>query len=159
MWIEVGYELEQFITDGFAGETSRDDMAPRSGRATTALGCWPARQRIVGRIAQGATSRCRACAPEPRRARRRRGLRRQLDRGAVRAVHRHQRHCGVACADGGGSRGGWGGGGAAGTAASARSAAASAAGSAAVAGLAAASAASADSAAAAAAAAAVARSW
>ena len=24
VWIEVGYDLEQFITDGFAGETSRD---------------------------------------------------------------------------------------------------------------------------------------
>ena len=28
MWIEVGYDLEQFITDGFAGETSRQYMAP-----------------------------------------------------------------------------------------------------------------------------------
>src|ERR671925_2055200 len=29
VWIEVGYDLEQFITDGFAGETSRQFMAPQ----------------------------------------------------------------------------------------------------------------------------------
>ena len=28
MWIEVGYDLEQWITDGFAGETSRLYMVP-----------------------------------------------------------------------------------------------------------------------------------
>ena len=28
MWIEVGYGLEEFITDGFAGETSREVMTP-----------------------------------------------------------------------------------------------------------------------------------
>src|SRR6187431_2296321 len=27
-WVEVGYGLEEWITDGFAGQTSRDDMAP-----------------------------------------------------------------------------------------------------------------------------------
>ena len=34
VWIEVGYDLEQWITDGFAGETSRDVMTPffRSGQ-------------------------------------------------------------------------------------------------------------------------------
>ena len=34
VWVEVGYGLEQWITDGFAGETSRDFMAPefRQGR-------------------------------------------------------------------------------------------------------------------------------
>ena len=34
VWIEVGYALEQWITDGFAGETSRMVMAPafRDGR-------------------------------------------------------------------------------------------------------------------------------
>ena len=34
VWIEVGYGLEQWITDGFAGETSRDYMTPdfRAGR-------------------------------------------------------------------------------------------------------------------------------
>ena len=28
VWVEVGYDLEQFVTDGFAGETSRQYMAP-----------------------------------------------------------------------------------------------------------------------------------
>ena len=28
VWAEVGYDLEQFITDGYAGEVSRNDMAP-----------------------------------------------------------------------------------------------------------------------------------
>lgn len=34
VWIEVGYSLEQWITDGFSGETSRNDMVPafRSGQ-------------------------------------------------------------------------------------------------------------------------------
>src|SRR5215210_6347059 len=34
VWIEVGYGLEEWITDGFSGETSREVMAPefRNGR-------------------------------------------------------------------------------------------------------------------------------
>ncbi len=28
VWIEVGYDLEGVVTDGFAGETSRQVMAP-----------------------------------------------------------------------------------------------------------------------------------
>ena len=32
VWVEVGYDLEQFITDGFAGETSRQYMAPEFRR-------------------------------------------------------------------------------------------------------------------------------
>jgi uncharacterized protein len=50
--IEVGYDLEQFITDGYAGETSRA-MAPdfRSGRYGEGLRSGT--ERIVGRIAQG----------------------------------------------------------------------------------------------------------
>ena len=27
VWVEVGYDVEPFITDGFSGEVSRDDMA------------------------------------------------------------------------------------------------------------------------------------
>jgi uncharacterized protein len=51
VWIEVGYGLEQWITDGFAGETSRDVMVPefRSGRYGAGLAAGTA--RIVGRIA------------------------------------------------------------------------------------------------------------
>jgi uncharacterized protein len=53
VWIEVGYGLEQWITDGFAGETSRNVIVPefRSGRYGTGLQNGTA--RIVARIAQG----------------------------------------------------------------------------------------------------------
>ena len=53
VWVEVGYELEQWITDGFAGETSRLVMVPsfRTGDYGTGLRAGTA--RIVGRIAQG----------------------------------------------------------------------------------------------------------
>ena len=36
--IEVGYDLEQFITDGFAGETIREEMAPRFRRGDYGAG-------------------------------------------------------------------------------------------------------------------------
>ena len=43
VWVEVGYDLEGVVTDGFAGETSRQrDDARTSARASTAAGCWPA---------------------------------------------------------------------------------------------------------------------
>jgi uncharacterized protein len=53
VWVEVGYTLEQWITDGFAGETSRVVMTPlfRDGRYGEGLRLGAA--RIVGRIAQG----------------------------------------------------------------------------------------------------------
>src|SRR4029079_9048384 len=53
VWVEVGYELEQWIPDGFAGETSRLVMAPafRTGDYGTGLRAGAA--RIVARIAQG----------------------------------------------------------------------------------------------------------
>jgi uncharacterized protein len=51
--VEVGYDLEQWITDGFAGETSREVMSPefRSGRY--GAGLLAGTERIIGRIAQG----------------------------------------------------------------------------------------------------------
>ena len=53
VWVEVGYDLEQWITDGFAGETSRDVMTPffRNGRYGEGLSAGAG--RIIGRIAQG----------------------------------------------------------------------------------------------------------
>lgn len=53
VWIEVGYDLEQWITDGVAGETSRLVMAPefRNGRYGPGLRAGVA--RLVARIAQG----------------------------------------------------------------------------------------------------------
>lgn len=51
VWIEVGYDLEEFITDGFAGETSRQVMAPEFRRGAYGAGLLAGVSRIVGRIA------------------------------------------------------------------------------------------------------------
>jgi uncharacterized protein len=51
--IEVGYGLEQWITDGFAGETSRDYMAPSFRNGDYGTGLVNGVSRIVGRIAEG----------------------------------------------------------------------------------------------------------
>lgn len=52
VWIEVGYDLEPFITDGFAGETSRQYMAPEFRRGNYGTGLLAGVSRIVGRIAE-----------------------------------------------------------------------------------------------------------
>ena len=51
--IEVGYGLEQWITDGFAGETSRQHMAPEFRQARYGDGLRIGTERVIGRIAQG----------------------------------------------------------------------------------------------------------
>jgi uncharacterized protein len=51
--IEVGYDLEQFITDGYAGETIRQTMAPYFKRGEYGPGLVAGVTRIVGRIAEG----------------------------------------------------------------------------------------------------------
>lgn len=51
--IEVGYDLEQFITDGYAGETSRDYMIPQFREGRYGAGLLAGLSRVVGRIAQG----------------------------------------------------------------------------------------------------------
>ena len=53
VWVEVGYDLEQFITDGYAGEVSRNDMAPYFARGEYGQGVLAGVTRIIGRIAQG----------------------------------------------------------------------------------------------------------
>ncbi len=54
VWVEVGYDLEQWITDGFAGETSRARTWRRSSAtASYGDGLRAGTARIVGRIAQG----------------------------------------------------------------------------------------------------------
>jgi len=53
VWIEVGYGLEQWITDGFAGETSRDDMVPQFRNGLYGAGLVAGARRIAFRIAQG----------------------------------------------------------------------------------------------------------
>ena len=51
--IEVGYGLEQWITDGFAGETSRDFIAPQFRNGRYGAGLIAGTSRIIGRIAEG----------------------------------------------------------------------------------------------------------
>lgn len=53
VWAEVGYDLEQFITDGYAGDVSRNDMAPYFARGEYGPGVLAGASRIIGRIAQG----------------------------------------------------------------------------------------------------------
>jgi uncharacterized protein len=53
VWIEVGYGLEEFITDGYSGETSREFMAPAFRRGEYGQGLAAGVTRIIGRIAEG----------------------------------------------------------------------------------------------------------
>lgn len=65
--VEVGYDLEAFITDGFAGQTSREDMAPEFRRGNYGAGLLAGTSRIVGRIADARQVSLQGAAP--RRAR------------------------------------------------------------------------------------------
>jgi uncharacterized protein len=51
VWVEVGYGLEGFITDRFAGETSRQYMTPAFRTGNYGEGLRAGVDRIVGRIA------------------------------------------------------------------------------------------------------------
>ena len=53
VWIEVGYDLEQFITDGYAGELSRTVMTPYFARGEYAPGLLEGATRVITRIAEG----------------------------------------------------------------------------------------------------------
>jgi uncharacterized protein len=50
--IEVGYGLEQFITDGFAGETIRQAMTPQFRNGNYGAGLLAGATRIINRIAE-----------------------------------------------------------------------------------------------------------
>ena len=52
VWVEVGYDLEEFITDGFAGETSREAMIPEFKRGNYGAGLHAGVSRLVSRIAE-----------------------------------------------------------------------------------------------------------
>jgi uncharacterized protein len=67
--IEVGYELEQFITDGFAGETTRQEMAPLFRRGEYGAGLLAGVSRIIGRIAEGRNVSLQGVPTRPRRNR------------------------------------------------------------------------------------------
>jgi uncharacterized protein len=51
--VEVGYGLEGFVTDGFAGETSRDVMVPYFRRGEYGGGLVAGATRVAQRIAEG----------------------------------------------------------------------------------------------------------
>jgi uncharacterized protein len=53
VWNEVGYDLEQFVTDGYAGEVSRSIMVPYFARGEYGPGLQAGATAIIGRIAQG----------------------------------------------------------------------------------------------------------
>jgi uncharacterized protein len=53
VWAEVGYDLEQFVTDGYAGEVSRTYMAPAFARGEYGAGLLAGMRQLIGRIAQG----------------------------------------------------------------------------------------------------------
>jgi len=65
--IEVGYDLESIITDGFAGETSRDTMVPFFRQGEYGQGLLAGVQRLASRIAdaRGVTLDGSVPAPAP----------------------------------------------------------------------------------------------
>ncbi len=52
VWIEVGYDLEEFVTDGYAGETSRQYMVPFFKQGDYGGGLEAGVMRMIGRIAE-----------------------------------------------------------------------------------------------------------
>lgn len=68
VWVEVGYDLEQFITDGFAGETSRQYMVPEFRNGNYGGGLLAGLSRIVGRIAEARNVTLQGVRPERRPA-------------------------------------------------------------------------------------------
>jgi uncharacterized protein len=51
--IEVGYDLEQFVSDGFAGETIRQAITPEFRSGNYGAGLLAGTTRIINRIAEG----------------------------------------------------------------------------------------------------------
>jgi uncharacterized protein len=71
VWVEVGYALEQFITDGYAGEVSRTAMAPAFARGDYGGGVFAGVSQFAARIAQGRGVTLTATAPPAAATRRR----------------------------------------------------------------------------------------
>jgi len=67
VWIEVGYDLEQFITDGFAGETSRQYMVPEFRRGDFGAGLLAGTSRVIARIAEARNVTLQGVRPARRR--------------------------------------------------------------------------------------------
>ena len=78
VWIEVGYDLEEIVTDGYAGETSRQFMVPLFKQGDYGGGLEAGVMRLIGRIAEvrqvtldgvpRPEAPSRAASPRPRRA-------------------------------------------------------------------------------------------
>jgi uncharacterized protein len=68
--IEVGYDLEQFVTDGFAGETIRGSMTPQFRSGNYGAGLLAGATSIINRIAErrGVTLQDVPATPQPRRS-------------------------------------------------------------------------------------------
>jgi uncharacterized protein len=71
VWVEVGYGLEGAVTDGFAGETSREAMAPLFRQGQFGAGLAAGVDRLAGRIAEDRGVTLDGLAPAPRRTARR----------------------------------------------------------------------------------------
>jgi uncharacterized protein len=67
--VEVGYALEEFITDGFAGETIREVITPQFRNGNYGAGLLAGATRIINRIAErrGVTLQDVPKEPPPRR--------------------------------------------------------------------------------------------
>jgi uncharacterized protein len=65
VWVEVGYDLEEFVTDGFAGETSRQVMTPEFRRGNYGAGLLAGVSRIVTRIAERRNVTLEGVRPPP----------------------------------------------------------------------------------------------
>jgi uncharacterized protein len=67
--IEVGYGLEEFITDGFAGETIRQAILPAFRQGQYGAGVLAGATRLVQRVAERRGVTLTDLPPEPRRER------------------------------------------------------------------------------------------
>ena len=87
VWVEVGYDLEQFITDGYAGDVSRTDMAPAFARGDYGGGLFAGVSQFVGAHRAGARRDADGRAASCRRGDRRRKLSANLARRDHHADH------------------------------------------------------------------------
>jgi uncharacterized protein len=65
--VEVGYALEEWVTDGYAGETSREFMAPEFRNGRYGAGLVAGATRIATRIAEGRNVPLTGVEPLPTR--------------------------------------------------------------------------------------------
>lgn len=66
--VEVGYGLEGIVTDGFAGEISRDQMVPFFRRGEYGEGLLAGATRVAQRVAEAKNVPLNVEAPQPRRS-------------------------------------------------------------------------------------------